>query len=56
MTDHVLNFAEIIVNSVPRGGPTTEVNQLFISNDMMSFSNSRDLMCCVLKRNVGQRC
>ena len=58
MTDHGLNFAEVIVNTVPRGGPTTEASLLFISNDMQDviFSNSRDLMYCVLKRNVGQRC
>ena len=57
MTDHGLNFAEVIVNTVPRGGPTTEASLFFISNDMqVFFSNTRDLMYCVLKRNVGQRC
>ena len=47
MTDHGLNFAEVIVNTVPRGGPTTEASLLSISNDMQDviFSNSRDLMC-----------
>ena len=58
VTDHGLNFAEVIVNTVPRGGPTTEASLLFISNDMQDviFSKCGDLMYCVLKRNVGQRC
>ena len=50
-----LNFAEVVVNTVTRGGPTTEVNKFFTFNYWhvrCKFSDSNDLKCMFIVKGV----